>query len=70
MECWYFRLKGTVILKIWWQIVLIVIYTAAIVGLHKYVPDFKMEFKQTLIPILGVVTGLLLVFRTNTAYDR
>ena len=67
---WYLRLKGTVIVKIWWQILLVMLYTAAIVSMHKYVPELRMEFKQTLIPILGVVTGLLLVFRTNTAYDR
>jgi putative membrane protein len=63
-----FRLKGTVILKIWWQVLLMCLFTVIIVVMHNYV--IRMEFPQTLIPVLGVVTGLLLVFRTNTAYDR
>jgi putative membrane protein len=65
-----FRLKGTVILSIWWQIILMCVYTAAVVYIHLHVDGFRMNFPQTLIPVLGVVTGLLLVFRTNTAYDR
>ncbi|CAG7830705.1 unnamed protein product [Allacma fusca] len=65
-----FRLKGTVILKIWWQIVFVIVYTAVVVCIHNYVEGMRMNFPQTLIPVLGVVTGLLLVFRTNTAYDR
>ena len=65
-----FRLKGTVILKIWWQILFVAVYTAVVVCLHNYVEGLTMNFPQTLIPVLGVVTGLLLVFRTNTAYDR
>lgn len=65
-----FRLKGTVILTIWWQILFVIVYTTGLVCIHKYVDGMKIEFKQTLIPVLGVVTGLLLVFRTNTAYDR
>ena len=64
------RLSGTVIRGIWLQIILIAIYTAALVSLHEYVEGFEMKFPQTLIPVLGTVTGLLLVFRTNTAYDR
>lgn len=65
-----FRIKGTVILKIWWQIALIIIYTGGLVCIHTYVDDWEIKFPMTLIPVLGVVTGLLLVFRTNTAYDR
>ena len=64
------RLKGTVIRSIYGQILLIAIYTTVIVTLHKHVDGFEMNFPQTLIPVLGFVTGLLLVCRTNTAYDR
>lgn len=65
-----FRLKGTVILKIWWQILFIIVYTAGLVCVSNYVEDVEIKFPMTLVPVLGVVTGLLLVFRTNTAYDR
>ena len=65
-----FRLRGTIILKIWWQILLVSLYTVVIVSIHVNVPSMQMDFPQTLIPVLGIVIGLLLVFRTNTAYDR
>lgn len=65
-----FRLKGTVILRIWWQVLFVLVYTSGVVAIHFYVPHFKMEFPLTLVNVLGVVIGLLLVFRTNTAYDR
>lgn len=54
-----FRLKGTVILKIWWQIVFVVVYTAVVVSIHKYVEGMQMNFPMTLVPVLGVVTGKL-----------
>ncbi|KAG0224119.1 hypothetical protein BGW41_005245 [Actinomortierella wolfii] len=63
------RLKGTVILRIWWQILLVGIYATSVWAIHQY-SDWKINYGQSLISVLGVVTGLLLVFRTNTAYDR
>ena len=64
------RLEGTVIRSIWPQIFLTAAYTTLVVVLHKYVHGFEMSFPQTLIPVLGFATALLLVFRTNTAYER
>ena len=52
-----FRLKGTVILKIWWQIVFVILYTAVVVCIHNYVDGMRMNFPMTLVPVLGVVTG-------------
>lgn len=94
----FFRLAGTVILTIWWKIILLALYTGSVVSFYLYLnlpPDLgvekasittlvsrddddhhhdhdhpRVEFPQILVPVLGVVTGLLLVFRTNTAYDR
>jgi hypothetical protein len=65
-----FRFKGTVIISTWWQILLVTIYTAVIVYVHEEVEGIKINFSQALIDILGIVTGLLLAFRTNTAYER
>ncbi|CAL8113926.1 unnamed protein product [Orchesella dallaii] len=65
-----FKIRGTVILTIWWQLLLISIYTAGLVCISNFVEGWEIKFPMTLIPVLGVVTGLLLVFRTNTAYDR
>jgi putative membrane protein len=67
---WWFRIKGTVFASIWWQVLLIAAYTAAVVAVSTYVPFLQMNFPQTLITILGVVVSLLLAFRANSAYDR
>lgn len=64
------RWKGTVILQTWWQILLVVLYSAGVVFVHFNVDQFKLDFPQALIDILGIVTGLLLAFRTQTAYER
>ena len=64
------RLKGGVIVKIWQQVLFVSVYTTAVVLLHNYVGVFHMNFPHSLISLLGVVTGLLLGFRTNSAYDR
>lgn len=65
-----FRFKGTVIISVWWQILLIVVYSSVIVYVHERVEGYRLNFSQALIDILGIVTGLLLAFRTNTAYER
>ncbi|KAF9988200.1 hypothetical protein BGZ75_009819 [Mortierella antarctica] len=62
------RVKGTVILSIWWQILLVGLYSTAVYFLHHYV--WTMTYSLNLISVMGLVVSLLLVFRTNTAYDR
>ncbi|KAG0280813.1 hypothetical protein BGZ95_008605 [Linnemannia exigua] len=62
------RLKGTVILSIWWQVVLVGLYSTAVFFIHKYV--WPMKYNLSLVSVMGMVVSLLLVFRTNTAYDR
>ncbi|KAF9909369.1 hypothetical protein EC991_008754 [Linnemannia zychae] len=63
------RLKGTVILEIWWQVFLVGIYSAAVFFIHHYT-GWKMNYNLSLVSVMGMVVSLLLVFRTNTAYDR
>ncbi|KAF8932631.1 hypothetical protein BGZ47_011267 [Haplosporangium gracile] len=63
------RLKGTVILQIWWHILLVGIYSAIVFLISKY-SDWKMAYTLNLVSVMGMVVSLLLVFRTNTAYDR
>ncbi|GJJ71236.1 ion channel-forming bestrophin family protein [Entomortierella parvispora] len=63
------RVKGTVILAIWWQILLVGIYSSVVFVIHHYT-DWKMNYGLSLVSIMGMVVSLLLVFRTNTAYDR
>jgi len=65
---WWFRIRGTVIPSVWWKVLLILVYTLGILCIDEFV--YRVAFPHTLIPILGVVVGLLLGFRTNSAYDR
>ena len=62
-------MKGTVINNIWWQVSLVTAYSAGVVCLHE-LTEFKVHFPMSLIQVIGVVVGLLLAFRTNSAYDR
>ncbi|KAF9903964.1 hypothetical protein EC991_003182 [Linnemannia zychae] len=63
------RLKGTVILQIWWHILLVGIYSAIVFIISKY-SAWEMNYTLNLVSVMGMVVSLLLVFRTNTAYDR
>lgn len=67
-----FKLKGSVVPRIAIPVILHTLWGVLWTCLYKLYPN---EFKNiavppTVITILSVVMGLLLVFRTNTAYDR
>ncbi|KAG0052661.1 hypothetical protein BGZ83_002318 [Gryganskiella cystojenkinii] len=63
------RLKGTVIPQIWWQVLLVGAYAGAVFCISKF-SGWKMGYSLNLVSVMGMVVSLLLVFRTNTAYDR
>ncbi|KAK9728925.1 hypothetical protein K7432_000678 [Basidiobolus ranarum] len=63
------RLKRSIIPRIIIKVVFLAVFTGAVVSIHRYT-ILKLNIKDNLITILGMVTSLLLVFRTNTAYDR
>ena len=67
--CWWFRIEGTVIKNIYWQVGLVTLYAAGVVIINR-VFDVPLNFPMSLIAVIGVVVGLLLAFRTNSAYDR
>jgi ion channel-forming bestrophin family protein len=52
------------------NIIIIGVYTAVIYYLEHDVLKFDFKPTSTVFSLLGIVLGLLLVFRTNTAYDR
>ncbi|KAF9290067.1 hypothetical protein BGZ68_008025 [Mortierella alpina] len=62
------RVKGTVILSIWWQVLLVGLFSTAVFFLDRYA--WEMKYSLNLVSVMGMVVSLLLVFRTNTAYDR
>ncbi|ORZ21732.1 Bestrophin, RFP-TM, chloride channel-domain-containing protein [Lobosporangium transversale] len=63
------RLKGTVILAIWRQLLLIGLFSAIVYLIFRF-SSWKMPYSLSLVSVMGMVVSLLLVFRTNTAYDR
>ncbi|KAF9585254.1 hypothetical protein BGW38_003178 [Lunasporangiospora selenospora] len=63
------RLKGTVLPQIWLQILLVGVYSTIVFLIHQY-SSWKMNYSLSLVSVMGMVVSLLLVFRTNTAYDR
>ncbi|PFI78871.1 bestrophin family protein [Bacillus cereus] len=62
-----FTLKGTVVREIFKQVILYSCVSICIVLIHNY---WGIHINPTPWVIVGGALGLLLVFRTNTAYDR
>ncbi|CAG8848068.1 19370_t:CDS:2, partial [Racocetra persica] len=64
-----FRLRGSVIPNVIYQTLVVTAFSAAVTAVYMKT-DIKPGIPQTFIPVLGFVVGLLLTYRTNTAYDR
>jgi ion channel-forming bestrophin family protein len=62
------RIKGSVIPSIGTQVLLCAVFSVLISALHYYKVPVAQKSLGNAIP--AIVLGLLLVFRTNTAYDR
>ncbi|MEX1001944.1 MAG: bestrophin family ion channel [Crocinitomicaceae bacterium] len=64
--------KGDTLLLLWKEIILLSAFTALIAWWEmEYYPDNKsFESLISVYSLIGFVLSLLLVFRTNTAYDR
>ncbi|HEX5819138.1 MAG TPA: bestrophin family ion channel [Gemmatimonadales bacterium] len=52
------------------DVVLAGLYAAAVVWAEKRYPQIAVPLGPAILSLLGIILGLLLVFRTNTAYDR
>nr|CAG8562240.1 6782_t:CDS:2 [Entrophospora candida] len=64
-----FRIKGSVLPNVIGSSIFITAFTTIIVVLFEQTP-VKLSIPVTLITVIGLVVGLLLTYRTNTAYDR
>jgi len=70
-EKWFqvaLRLRGSVISAVFPRVILCGAFGFFVALLHKFGVSVSMPFLSALIP--NIVLGLLLVFRTNTAYER
>ncbi|CAG8530656.1 9157_t:CDS:2 [Funneliformis mosseae] len=65
----FVRWKGSVIPKVLPSTIVVTII-AVIVCIIQLVVGIKISIQSSFITILGFVVGLLLTYRTNTAYDR
>jgi putative membrane protein len=66
-----FAFRGTVVPKLAIEIVLLMAWTAVVLAGYKsaVIPkDFKID--MVVFNVIGLALGLLLVFRTNSSYDR
>ncbi|RIB18418.1 Bestrophin, RFP-TM, chloride channel-domain-containing protein [Gigaspora rosea] len=63
------RWKGSVAKSVILQTLFVTAFAAAVTVVY-YKTNIKPSIPQTFIPVLGFVVGLLLTYRTNTAYDR
>jgi putative membrane protein len=64
LMCW----QGSVIPAVWPRVMACVVFAALIVLLHQWGMPVAWPVLSGIVP--SIVLGLLLVFRTNTAYDR
>lgn len=63
-----FDIKGSLVKEITGRVLLIVVWSAIVVAFHEYVQPVGIPI--TLHSLVGVALSLLLVFRTNSSYDR
>jgi putative membrane protein len=65
----FIRWRGSVIPKVL-PSTIVVTLVAVVVCIVNLETKVKISIPSTFIPVLGFVVGLLLTYRTNTAYDR
>lgn len=67
-----FDIEGSMVREIMGRVVLCVGWSAVVVLLYDYGPDLfdRMAIAETAHSLVGPALGLLLVFRTNSSYDR
>ncbi|KAG0202188.1 hypothetical protein BGX28_005210 [Mortierella sp. GBA30] len=65
------RLRGSVIPAVISDVIVITAFSATIMAIESsHVLSFTLTVPGVIVPALSVVVGLILAFRTNTAYDR
>jgi len=64
----FFDIRGTLLIEIFFRVLVCVLWSAGVVWWHFHVHPIKMA--TTIHSLVGVALGLLLVFRTNASYDR
>ncbi|THU99393.1 UPF0187-domain-containing protein [Dendrothele bispora CBS 962.96] len=63
-----FRIKGSIIKRIFWPVLTNTIFATVISIAWSY--GYRVVLTNSVVPLLSVVVGLILVFRNGTSYDR
>src|SRR4051812_38083784 len=64
----FYDIRGSMAREILSRVLACTVFSAAVVACHKFL--HPVDFPSTAHTLVGVALGLLLVFRTNSSYDR
>ncbi|KAG0302659.1 hypothetical protein BGZ98_007333, partial [Dissophora globulifera] len=65
------RIRGSVIPSVITDVIIITTFSAAVIFVEfSHFLEGSLNVPNMIVPALSVVVGLILAFRTNTAYDR
>lgn len=65
-----FRIRGSVLPKIWRRVVVTTLVAALLTWLEIEYPKFRFSLTPTPFTLIGLPLGIFLGFRNNTSYDR
>ncbi|KAF9065263.1 Bestrophin, RFP-TM, chloride channel-domain-containing protein [Rhodocollybia butyracea] len=63
-----FRIKGSVVKRIFWPVTTNTLFATAIA--YAWSQGYRVVLTNSIVPLLSVVVGLILVFRNGSSYDR
>jgi ion channel-forming bestrophin family protein len=63
-------IRGSMVREIFGRVATCVLWSAVVVIADKHLPNVELGVPATVHTLLGTAIGLLLVFRTNSSYDR
>jgi len=66
----FFTLRGSIIQKVYKQILFVALLSAAVAAVQYYRPGFFPTYVTTPFALLGIALSLFLGFRNNASYDR
>ncbi|WP_172330227.1 bestrophin [Mangrovicoccus sp. HB161399] len=66
----FFVLKGSVIQKIWIQVLAVVLISVAVVFAHRNLPGLVPSLDPSPFALIGIALSIFLSFRNSACYDR
>lgn len=66
----FFIVRGSVVQRIWVQVVGVALLSAGIVAVHRHFPNQVPSFGQAPFALVGIALSIFLSFRNGASYDR